>query len=360
MKFTLTRQALLDPVLLASSMAPTRSVKPILQNLRLDASEEFLEIQGTDLDLSIRVRVAHVEVQEPGSALLPAAKLAMIVREMPDGPIEFGTDQFLCKIRGGGASFRLQGADPDEFPEVAGFEEGKGDLQLPADTLRMMSRKTAFAVSAEKTRYALNGVLFTARKDGLRMVATDGRRLAMVETQGMAEIDGEHEAVVPPKALTQLERVLTPEDEFVAVGFEDGQLRVRTQRATIGARLIEGKFPNLDSILPAPGEIRVAVDREELIAGVRRAAIMTTEESKPVRVSISSDRLVVSARSGEVGDAEVEIPIDGPAQGIEIGFNPAYLIDGLKAVLDLSAPNKAGRIVGDPGYVYVIMPINLG
>ncbi len=366
MKFTCPRATLLDPLLLASSVAPVRSVKPVLQNLRLDASDGVLEIQGTDLETSLRIRVQNVEVERAGSCLLPAAKLSSILRELESGPVTFDTDQLLCRIASAGASFRMQGVNPEEFPEVAGFSESV-DVQIPAALLRKMTRKVVFAVSAEKTRYALNGVLLTLRKDSAVMVATDGRRLASMEAPMELSLpDGEKTAIVPPRALNQLDRVLTPEDEFVGLSIKDGTLLVQTQRATIAARLIEGKYPNLSSIIPAPGETKVSLDRSELMAALRKAAIMTSEESKPVRMSFSSDKLVISARSADVGDAEVELLIEGPSQSLDIGFNPEFLLDGLKAlesdtaVLEMAASNKAGRLVGDPGYVYVVMPISLG
>lgn len=368
MKFTCTRSALLDPLLIASAVAPTRSVKPVLQTVRLDASEDFVEIQGTDLETSVRIRVRNVDVKDPGACLLPAARLSSIMRELDEGEITLDTDQLLCRIESPGASFRMQGGNPDEFPEVTALAHEGDDklIQVPAAAFRQMTRKTAFAVSAEKTRYALNGILFTLGPGKLRMVATDGRRLASVEFEGDFEGVQEDSAILPPKAVQQLDRVLTPEDEFVGLKIEEGHLLMRTLRATIAARLIEGSYPSLESIIPPPGEVRLELDRNDFVSAVRKAAIMTSEESKPVRLSINSDRLVISARSSDLGDAVIELPLDGPSEGFDIGFNPTYLMDGFRAMdsekvtLEVTAPNRGGRVVGDPGYLYVIMPISLG
>ncbi|MCH8986002.1 MAG: DNA polymerase III subunit beta, partial [Acidobacteria bacterium] len=315
-------------------------------------------------------------------ALIPADKLRQVVAAEENEPtLTIETEQDTCHIRGEDAHFRLVGYPPSEFPEIPDFHnvvsEGKAKavLTLQAGPFCAMITKTIFATARENTRYAINGVLFSRNGNKIEMVATDGRRLALTRLNLLSS-DGSDDAVsciIPTKALSMLQKLLVNEDEKVCVAITENQILFAIggdgdARAVLASNLVEGAFPPFEDVIPKDHDKKVTFDRDVLTSAVRRAALLTNEESRGVRMSFNGENKMVelTSRAPEMGEADIRVPVNAyEGDDIEIGFNPHFITDALKVitepevVMELKAPNKPGLIKSGNDFVYVVMPVNL-
>jgi len=389
MKVICERAALLDAVNLVSGVVNHRSPRPQLACVKIDASPDGeLTLSGTDAEISIRLSLARVEIAEPGQALVPADKLRQIVSAEDNEPtltIETDGDD-LVHIRGEDAHFRLHAYAPNDFPPIPEFDaivQGAGG-RAPAKTvfehnahqLAEAVQRTIFATARENSRYAINGVLLRREGKKLEFVATDGRRLALCRST-LAQGDKNAEAVsciIPSKALTLLLKLIDDPEANVAIAIADNQAVFHLggegdqPGATLLSNLVEGAFPPYEDVIPKDQDIRVSFDRDVLASAVRRAALLTNEESRGVQMAFTAEdkRLELTSRAPEMGEAQVRVELmDYEGTDIKIGFNPAYLTDALKViadpkvVLELKASNKPGLVRSGNDFMYVVMPVNL-
>lgn len=362
---------LAEAIGIAASVAPSKSPRPVLQNLLLDARDGVLEVTGTDLDVAIRVRIERVDVTSEGRVLVNAARFQQILRELVGEQVEIETDERAgCIISTGDSRFHVMGEEPDDFPELGAWK-GDGVLQLPASALVEMIRRTHFAAHPEKTRYAMNGILIDLKDQRLRLVATDGKRLSMCERPTSAEaVKAPVFVVVPTKAMQLLQRVVGSGEEHVEVSVEPAQVQFRTAHATVMARLIEGHFPPYEDVLPKSHDKKLQLPREGFLSALRRASLLATKDSQAVRFRFAREGLELTARVPEVGESRVQFPLDYPFDELTIGFNPAFFADVLKVlnttefVLQLKDTRSAAVVQEqdkDGGvFVYLVMPLNLG
>jgi len=369
MKVVCDRSALLDALSMAQSVVPARSPMPILQCLRLSAGEGRLVVAATDSDLALRLPLAQVDVKQDGQAVVPADKLLQIVRASEDATLSIESQKGAVLIRGSDAHFKVFGHDAKDFPSTPEASGAAAGCEIPAGSLRRMITRTLFATAVENSRYAINGVLFDRTGRKLRLVATDGRRLAM--TRGECQTgEGEQRSIVPTKALNVLVRLIDDPDAPVRIGVEASQIRFTIGEAedatVLLSTLVEGQFPPFEDVIPKDNDKRVTLDSGELASAVRRAALLTNEESKGVRLAFADSKLTLSSRAPEMGEAEITLDL-GEYQGdpIEIGFNPTFIVDALKVVdggpivLELKAPNKPGVLKQGSDFTYVVMPVSL-
>ncbi len=367
MKVTCERDKLLAAFQTASAVAPARSTKPILQNVKLEAGPELATLVATDLEVGIRIEVPGIQVDAPGSAVLPTARFGSILRESTVGTLSIETDGQGTIVRGERLEFRLPSENPDEYPAVMGFEE-TAYHELPARLLREMIRRTVFATDNESTRYALGGVLLEMGEDKLTAVGTDGRRLAMM--QGPAQSVGGHcpgdgSTIVPTKAMHLVERALTDSDAEIRLAARGNFALVKSERTTIYSRLVEGRFPKWRDVFPKRDDAtRVQLPVGSLHAAVRQAAIVTSEESRGIDFTFSDGQLLLAGRSAQAGQSRVELPIAYQGAAISITLDPRYIIDFLKVLdpeknftLELKDAESAGVCTTEDGYGYVIMPL---
>ncbi|MBX3467629.1 MAG: DNA polymerase III subunit beta [Planctomycetes bacterium] len=362
---------LAEAIGIAASVAPSKSPRPVLQNLLLDARDGVLEVTGTDLDVAIRVRIERVDMTSEGRVLVNAARFQQILRELVGEQVEIETDERAgCIISTGDSRFHVMGEEPDDFPELGAWK-GDGVLQLPASALVEMIRRTHFAAHPEKTRYAMNGILIDLKDQRLRLVATDGKRLSMCERPATAEaVKAPVFVVVPTKAMQLLQRVVGSGEEHVEVSVEPAQVQFRTAHATVMARLIEGHFPPYEDVLPKSHDKKLQLPREGFLSALRRASLLATKDSQAVRFRFAREGLELTARVPEVGESRVQFPLDYPFDELTIGFNPAFFADVLKVlsttefVLQLKDTRSAAVVQEqdkDGGvFVYLVMPLNLG
>ncbi len=369
MKIVCHREGLLSACQLASVAVAARDVKPILKNLKALVVEDRCTLMATDLELGIRLDVRGIKVEEPGEALLPMSRLVSILRESNDEEltIEAGPDS--CTIRGTSAEFEMSSEDPAAFPDIPTFTEEKYH-EMTGGILREMTRRTVFAAAAaEHSRFgATTGILMELEESKATMVATDGRRLALAH--GEAHAHGEHSTkgqmpVIPAKAMMLLERNLTEPDEKVRISLRPNEVLMKTERAMIYSRLVEGRFPNYRQVLPTKHTARIPLTVGPFLSAVRQAAIMTDEESKRVIFSFAKKKLTLQARGVESGRSKVEMPIDfEAAKPIEISFDPKFLVDMLRVlepdtglILDVTDSTTPAVFREEPNYLYVVVPL---
>ena len=367
MKISCDREQLLHAFQTVATVAPARSPKPILQNVKLDVSSEGATLTATDLEVGIRHAVSGVEVHAAGSAVLPVARFGSILRESTDQTLRVETDGSGTTVLGERSKFQLPAENPGDFPTVAEFAE-KDFYETSARLLRELIRRTAFATDNESSRYALGGVKLEFAEGEVTAVGTDGRRLArMIGPVGAhgTPAAGPQNTIVPTRAMTLIERAVTPADAEVQLAVRGNEFLVRSQRATISARLLEGRFPDWRKVFPAAG----AGERIELAVGpthaaVRQAAIVTSEESRGIDFTFGGGSLVLAGKAAEVGQSRVELPIAYAGREITITLDPRFVIDFLKVLdaeksftLELKDGESAAVCSTDDGYGYVIMPL---
>jgi len=366
MRVKAPRETLAEALAITNSATGGRtSPIPILQDIKLDASEEGLVITGTDLEVGIRYLVKEATVEEKGQLCLNSQRLLGMVREDTAESIEIRGNEKGATIEGRNTRYRVNVSNPADFPSLPVFGEQEG-ISIKGDLLQEMIEKTVFAAASEATRYSLNGVLFDFEKGKIGLVATDGRRLAKIDGKIKGEIaKQEEDVIVPVKGLIQLQRLLSDEEKEVRIRLEQSGILVRTEKAELFARLIEGHFPPYREVIPKEMAARVEIPRESFLRAVRQANLMTTEEMRAVRLHFSSGGLKISSRSAQAGEAEVEMEIAYGGEEVEIAFNPDFLLDFLKVArtekiwMEIKDKDKPALFKTDANYLYLVMPVSL-
>lgn len=372
MKVICNRGALLEGLVVAGNVVASRTPKPILQCVKLTAENNALTLGATDLEVAIRYTDNQVQIEEAGEVLVPADKFRDIVRESMDDTlaIETATDAgggTYLHVRGQDSHFKIFTQNASDFPPVPGFE-GDADFEIPGGQLKQFISQTIFAVHKEASRYAFNGVLLAAKAKKVNFVATDGRRLAQArgDLSNSAKIDKDGiKGIVPAKALALIDKLVDDPEESVGFQMSENQIIVHTSSATLTSNLVEGQFPPYEDVVPKDSDKKMIASTADFLSAIRRAQLMTTEESKGVRLQFSKKGLVLTSRSPEAGEATINFPCKFEGADIEIGFNPAFLIESLRVVdsdevsLELSAPNRPGLLKAGANFLYVIMPVNL-
>jgi len=367
MKAICPREVLLAACQLASAAIPAKGVKPILSNIKAAAADGRCTLMATDLELGIRLELASLTILEPGEAILPAAKLIAILRESRDNELEVEANASACVVKGESLFFEMPSEDPAQFPEWPTFTEDKYH-EITAGTLREMIRRTLFAAADENQRYSMSGVLWEVEGDTVRLVATDGKRLAL--TQGVATPSGGHSTkgqapVVPAKAMSLLERNLQGDaEEVVKVCLRSNDVLFRTETSMLYSRLVEGRFPDYRQVLPKKQVTKVPLMVGQFHAAVRQAAIMTDDDSKRVTLRFDKNKLTLEAQGQTTGRSKIDLPVAYDGKPLPINFNPAYLADMLK-VLPADAEVSLELIDGaNPAlfrfgatYSYLVMPL---
>jgi DNA polymerase-3 subunit beta len=367
MKVTCNRSKFLPAFQRASAVVPARSPKPILENVRLEVREGSATLSATDLDVGICVEVEGVDAQEPGVVLLPTSRVSAILRESADEQLSFEGDANGCTIRGERSKFRLPGANPEEFPEVAVFDS-EAYHEIPARLLREMIHRTVFATDNESTRYALGGLLTEMHPDQLVIVGTDGRRLSKMEGPATSIGDhstGEGTTIVPTKAMQLIERCLSDVEIDVRLAVRANHLLADAAGTTIYANLVEGRFPRWRDVFPQrDSAVQIELPVGPLLSSVKQSAIVTSETSRGVDFAFAEGQLSLSSSSSEYGESRIELPVTYTAQAITISLDPRYVIEFLRVLdpektitMELENEESAALCTTDDGYAYVIMPL---
>jgi len=367
MNLTITKDQIIAGLQAVQNVVSTRTTLPILSNVLIRAEGSHVEFTATDLDVTVACKV-EAKVVKPGATTLPVKKLFGIVREL-QGEIEIETDdKNLSSIRSGSSFFKIHGLAADEFPPLPKFKDDK-KVSLPQENIRGMIRKTSFAVSTDESRYVLNGIFISLKEGKMTFVATDGRRLALVDEEVDISEKSAGEFIVPAKAVNELNRLLQDKGD-VELKFGENQASFALKNETgfsvlLITKLIEGNYPNYRQVIPGEAKERIGVGREELVQALRRAEIMTSEKANSVKLAFGKNLLTITANSPEVGEARETMAINYKGKELAIAFNPRYLIDPLNALtedelfIELIDELSPGVVKINGPFLYVVMPMRL-
>lgn len=366
MNFTITRQNLHTGLAAVSASIPSKTTLPVLSNILFEAKEDGVWMSGTDLDVAVRVKVL-ADVKETGSLTAPGKKLQEIARELPDEPVEVTTRGDQIELKCGRSRFKLNGLPADEFPTLAQVDFSAG-LGVPGKDLHSLIHHTSFAVSTEESRPILNGVLWELRDGEMKMVATNGHRLARMGVKVTATGTPSADFIVPPAALGQVQRLFKDDDE-IQVARSDNHLGFKAASTEVYTRLIEGTYPNYEQVIPRDNDKHAIVDKKLLESAVRRMAVVASDQTHRIRLKFENDRVHLNVLTPDLGEGHDELEIGYKGEELEIGFNANYLLEVLRYMpsdevkIAFKAPERAATLepIGDdvPEYLCLVMPLRL-
>ncbi|WP_136254742.1 DNA polymerase III subunit beta [Onishia niordana] len=367
MKFSISREALLRPLALVAGVVERRQTLPVLSNVLIQVQDNQVALTGTDLEVELIGRTAPTQVDEPGSATVPARKLMDICKSLPEqSEIQFVLEDGRAVLRSGRSRFTLSTLPVAEFPNI---EDGQGsaELSLPRGTLKHLIDSTSFAMAQQDVRYYLNGMLLELRSNLVRTVSTDGHRLAVCSRSADIEVEPAQKLIVPRKGVLEMSRLLDDSDEPVSLTLGSTHVRAHTGEFTFTSKLVDGKFPDYERVVPRNGDKVFIADRAELRQVLSRTSILSNEKYRGVRLHLEEGNLRVMANNPEQEEAEENVAIEYSGPALEIGFNVGYLIDVLGVIdedrvqMTLADPNSSA-LMEEPGggdAMYVVMPMRL-
>jgi DNA polymerase-3 subunit beta len=368
MKFTITRDQLQQGLVAVAASVPAKTTLPVLSNILVEATKDGLRLSGTDLDISVSTTIA-ASVDQEGAITLPAKKLVEIVRELPSGSIRItSSGEQRVSIEANRAKFKLLGLPREEYPAFPAVKFDGGWKCTAADLQKLISH-VAFAVSTEESRPILNGVHWELKADRMRMVATNGHRLAKMDIPLKTGVREEAKLIVPSKALEQIRRLFGA-DEEIELGKSDNHLGFRTATTQVYTRLIEGPYPNYEQVIPRENDKVATAEKASLMSALRRMAIVASDQTHRIRMSFGDGSCRLSVTTPDLGEAQEEITVSYDGEPLDIGFNANYLLEVLKYMptdevrLTFKAPERAATVepVGwdDPAaYLTLVMPLRL-
>jgi DNA polymerase-3 subunit beta len=368
MKFTITREKLQEGLVAVAASVPSKTTLPVLSNLLVEATRDGLRLSGTDLDIAVSTTIP-ASVDQEGAITLPARKLVEIVRELPSAAIRItSSGEQRVAIECGKSKFKLLGLPKEEFPAFPAvkFESG---WRVPSKDLHKLISHVAFAASTEESRPILNGVLWELKNDRMRMVATNGHRLARMDVPVAGGAGQQADLIVPPKALDQIKRLFASDDE-VELAKSDNHLGFRSSTTQVFTRLIEGPYPNYEQVIPRENDKLATADKAALISALRRMSIVASDQTHRIRMAFANASCKLSVQTPDLGEAQEELAVGYEGDPLEIGFNALYLLEVLKYMptdevrLTFKAPERAATCepVGwdDPAsYLTLVMPLRL-
>jgi len=368
------RDALLKPLQTVTGIVERRHTLPILSNVLISKNQQTISFCSTDIEMQIRTSSEMAAGDEPLSTTVAARKLLDILRALPDQPeITVSYTNKKLSLAQGKAKFSLQTLPAEDFPTVVSADQYPASITLPQRTLKQLLHLVHFAMAQQDIRYYLNGLLLVIDQSSLKAVATDGHRLAFsAVTQGSKEvqinIDGERqEVIIPRKAIIECQRLLDDSDSPVTIDLASNQARFRFGQVELLSKLIEGKFPDYQRVIPAQHQKIVSIQREQFLGALQRAAILTTDKFKGVRLTLSIGSLKISSTNAEQEEASDDIEVDYSGESVDIGFNVQYLIDVLSNLrsntvqITLQDSNASALITSesDPDFKYVVIPMRI-
>lgn len=368
MELKAKREDFLATLYWTQGIVERRNTMPILANVLIESQKGGIRVTATDLEVGVRGKVEG-DVSQEGMVTVNAKKLYEIVREAPEEILQVKRlENEWVEIKSGKSVFKIVGMDAREFPEFPKFE-GEKLFAMPAKAIREMIEKTLFSVSVDETRHSLNGVFIEESGGGkVRMVATDGHRLAAIE-RGIGSVGLEKGVILPRKGLMELRRLLEEGEEgVVSIGFKENMGLVVKDNVELFMRLIDGDFPDYSKVIPKDNPYVVKIEQEGLLRSLRRVSILSSERYKGIKLEVKEGGLSISTSNPDLGEAAEEIDIDYQGKALTVGFNARYLMDVLGVLgaggdVDIELKDELSPSVvrkpGDDGYLYVVMPMRL-
>src|SRR5580692_6449339 len=368
MRFTISREKLQEGLAMVAASIPSKTTLPVLANILIETTDKGIRLSGTDLDIAVSTEVL-ADVDVAGAVTIPAKKLTEIARELMPSPVKFATaGEQRVTLECGQSKFKLLGILRDEFPTFPTVRFADAWRIKSADLHQLISH-TIFAVSTEESRPILNGVLWELRPDRMRMVATNGHRLAKMDVPIAGGTGGSSDLIVPPKALDQVRR-LFPAEEDLEIARGENHLGFRSPFTAVYTRLIEGPYPNYDQVIPRDNDKIAIIDKIALTGALKRMSVVASDQTHRIRLSFNSGMLKFSVSTPDLGEAQDELPVRYNGDPLDIGFNAAYLLEILRYLpteeirLTFKAPERAATIEpegwSDPAkYLCLLMPLRL-
>ncbi len=373
MKFKINRDHFSNGLAQVLNVVGSKITMPILSNVLIEAEKDCISLTTTNLDLGIRCKI-KAEVKETGSVTLPVKRLAAIINELPNVDVVFdSTPNHQVKLTSGGSTFRIMGIGKEEFPPLPEFGDEKSFTFEQAE-LTSMIRSVAYAQSSDETRYILNGVYFNFRDGKLSLVATDGRRLALISKELEVPIENSGSIILPAKTVSELMRMLN-KGEKLKIAFNDrrASFQINTDKDSSGlidsiylySKVVEGNYPNYQQVIPKETHQRIKLERELFCQCVHRAALVTSEKSNSVKIKLTSNLLEITAQSPDFGEAHESMAIAYSGPDLQVAFNPAFVLDPLKALtkdeifFELKDEVSPGVFKTLENFICVIMPVRL-
>jgi DNA polymerase-3 subunit beta len=368
MNLSVAKDQLMHGLQSVQNIVSTRTTLPILSNVLMRAGENKLEFTATDLDVTIACSV-EATVKKKGASTVPVKRFFGIVRELNSPELEIEVDEkSVCQLRAGASFYKINGLSADEFPPINPLKDDK-KITLPQEKFKGMLRKTSFAISTDESRYVLNGIFLSLKEHKMTMVATDGRRLALVDEEVDIPEASQAEVIIPTKTVNELTRLLGEKGDLeIRIGENQASFTLNDDKGfsiLILSKLVEGVYPNYRQVIPSEAKERIALPREEFLGAARRAQIMTSEKANSVKIAVSRNNLAITANSPEVGEARESLAINYKGKDMAIAFNPAYLIEPLNALtedevfLELIDELSPGVLKINGPFLYVVMPMRL-
>ncbi|MSU71124.1 MAG: DNA polymerase III subunit beta [Opitutus sp.] len=373
MKFKINRDHFANGLAQVLNVVGSKATMPILSNVLIEAEKDQISLTTTNLDLGIRCKI-KAEVKETGAVTLPVKRLAGIVRELPNVDVTFdGSPNHQVKLTSGGSTFRIMGIGKDEFPPLPEFGEEKAYSLEQAELITML-KSVAYAQSTDETRYILNGVYFNFKAGKLALVATDGRRLALVAKEMDVPAESAGAIILPAKTVGELTRLLD-KGEKVKINFNDRRaaFQIATDKDTSGlidhvylySKVVEGNYPNYQQVIPKETHQRIKLERELFLQCVHRAALVCSEKANSVKIKLTSNLLEITAQSPDFGEAHESMAIGYSGPDLQVAFNPAFIMDPLRALakdevfFEVKDEVSPGVFKTLESFVCVIMPVRL-
>jgi DNA polymerase III subunit beta len=368
MRFTISREKLQEGLTAVAASIPAKTTLPVLANILVETTERGIRLSGTDLDIAVSTEVA-ADVEQPGALTIPAKKLSEIARELPPAPVRIAAaGEQRVTLDCGKAHFKILGLPKDEFPTFPAVRFNDSWRIRSGDLQKLISH-TSFAVSTEESRPILNGVLWELRPEMMRMVATNGHRLAKMELPIKSTAAPSSDLIVPPKALEQVRR-LFPSDEELEIARGENHLGFRSPFTAVFTRLIEGPYPPYDQVIPKDNNRIAVADKASLVSALKRMSVIASDQTHRIRLSFNAALLRFSVQTPDLGEAQDELPVRFNGDPLDIGFNANYLLEILRYIptdevkLTFKAPERAATVEpegwNDPAtYLCLVMPLRL-
>ncbi|MBN1355694.1 DNA polymerase III subunit beta [bacterium] len=365
MEFEIEKSDFLRSIQKVQAVVERKNALPLLSNVRIVTTENQIEINATDLEVGIRDRI-DVNESEGGSITVSAKKLYEVLKELPEEKIRFKVEENnWISISCGLSNFKLVGMSDEDYPRLADFDD-TGFVPVGSEVMDILTRKSSFAVSHDENRRVLNGTLFHVSKETLRMVATDGHRLAYVESQNITDLP-EMEIIIPQKGIREIQRMISSGMEEMKFGIMENQVVFRVGNETVLTRLVDGKFPDYTKVVPKNAENEIKIDKDGLYNSLRRVSLFSDLKVRGVKFDVSAGGIQISASTPEYGEAKDRLDIQYDGEPFSIGFNVNYLLDLLRSIdselVVMRIGDMSGPVVFEPSepseykYFSVVMPM---
>ena len=365
MRFKIEKETLLKATQTIQNIVHLKNILPVLTNILIETENNKLKLIATDLETAMCYTIP-ADTYQSGAITVPAKKFNDIVKELPSSDVQISTlKNNTMSINSEDTYFKLLGLPKDDFPKIPQLSEEES-LEFEQSALKGMLAMTMFATSHDEVRFILNGILFSVKNQAFRLVATDGRRLALIEKHVEYPKTLNKQVIVPNKAAQELNRVLQ-EEGVVKIIFADNQIMFKTDKVVLITRTIEGEFQNYEQVIPKEVSNKVKVDTGRFLTGAKRAALLTHQDSQSIRIDLLKDKMVISKNTPELGEVKDQIEVSYAGKKMSVGFNPHYLADALKNIsqgeinFEIEGPDKAGviRTQAPDKYIYLVLPMQL-